>query len=292
MTPASGAIPFLFKAFPSFEPIETADPNAPSGENLRHISGVLSTFITGAGSGIGLRLAELLAGRGERIAALDRAFTDEARTRLRGAALHEADVRDAQAIEEAIDATRPRRVINSAGIQMAKAFTDLTEEEFRRIVDVNLVGSRNVAAAAFPHLERGGQLVLIASLAGLVPNYGYAGYCASKYGVVGLAEVLRLEGRPKGIRVSCVCPPEVETPMVEKERLTQPAPSKALKGLAGTLELEPAARAILRGVDRGDFLIVPSARAKGARMTGRLLPVRLGHAITDRVVARALRDQG
>ena len=255
-----------------------------------------TTLITGGTSGIGLRLAELLGARGDRLAILDRTLRPEAMERLERAApnrltAHEVDVRDAQAIATAVDEAQPRLVINSAGIQLAKPFTELTDEEFRRLVDVNLIGSRNVAAAAFPHLADGGHLVLIASLAGLVANYGYAGYCASKYGVVGLAEVLRLEGRPQGIAVSCVCPPEVETPMVEEERRTQLAPSKALKDMAGSMQLEPAAQAILKGIDRREFMIVPSARAKGARLAGRLLPARLSHALTDRVVERALQPR-
>lgn len=247
------------------------------------------TLITGGASGIGLRLAELLQQRGDRLTIVDRTIPEGVRERLPGAVFHVVDVRDDAAVRATVDEAAPRLVINSAGIQLAKRFTDLTEEEFRRLVDVNLVGSRNVAAAAFPHLRNGGQLVLIASLAGLVANYGYAAYCASKYGVVGLAEVLRLEGRPQGIRVSCVCPPEVETPMVEEERRRQLAPSKALKAFAGSMELDPAARAILKGIDRGDFLIVPSARAKRAWLLGTVLPKRISHAVADRIVDRELR---
>ena len=245
-------------------------------------------FITGASSGIGRRLGELLTARGDRVVGFDR----DARTDGTIA----VDVRDADAVEAAFataeaQAGPPSLVINSAGIQLGKAFVDLTAEEFTRVVEVNLLGSRHVAAAALRRLGPGGQLVLIASLAGLVPNYGYAAYCASKYGVVGLAEVLRLECRPRGIRVSCVCPPEVETPMVDAERRTELAPTRALKDLAGTIPLEPAVRGILEGIDRGDFLIVPSLRARGARNLARFLPARLSHAVSDRVVARALRPR-
>jgi NAD(P)-dependent dehydrogenase (short-subunit alcohol dehydrogenase family) len=253
-----------------------------------------AVFITGGASGIGLRLAELLSARGARIAVLDRELRPEATSRLDVAIA--VDVRDAAAVEEAFATAEaqigsPTLVINSAGIQLGKAFVDLSAEEFTRVIEVNLLGSRHVAAAALRRLQPGGHLVLVASLAGLVPNYGYAAYCASKYGVVGLAEVLRLECRPRGIRVSCVCPPEVETPMVDEERRTELAPTRALKDLAGTMPLEPAARGILAGIDRGDFLIIPSARARGARQLARLLPARLSRAVSDRVVARALRAQ-
>jgi NAD(P)-dependent dehydrogenase (short-subunit alcohol dehydrogenase family) len=247
-----------------------------------------TTFITGASSGIGRRLAELLTDRGDRVVAFDR----DARTDTTIA----VDVRDADAVEAAFATAEaqvgpPSLVVNSAGIQLGKAFADLTTEEFTRVIEVNLLGSRHVAAAALGRMAPGGHLVLIASLAGLVPNYGYAAYCASKYGVVGLAEVLRLECRPRGIRVSCVCPPEVETPMVDEERRSELAPTRALKDLAGTMPLEPAARGILAGIDRGDFLIMPSVRARGARNLARFLPARLSHAVSDRVVARSLRSR-
>jgi len=246
-----------------------------------------TAYITGASSGIGLRLAQLLEARGDRVVGFDRTPRSDATIAV--------DVRDADAVEAAfaVAAERvgpPTLVINCAGIQLGKAFVDLTAEEFTRVVEINLLGSRHVAAAALRRLGPGGQLVLVASLAGLVANYGYAAYCASKWGVVGLAEVLRLECRPRGIAVSCVCPPEVETPMVDEERRTELPATRALKNLAGTLELEPAADAILAGIDRREFLIIPSLRARGARNLVRFLPARLSHAISDRVVARSLRS--
>jgi NAD(P)-dependent dehydrogenase (short-subunit alcohol dehydrogenase family) len=259
-----------------------------------------TSLITGGASGIGLRLAELLAERGDHLVILDRELEPAAVDRVRAAlrpgariATFEVDVRDAAGVAEAFDRAvaevgRPGLVVNSAGIQLGKAFGDLTEEEFRRVVDVNLHGSRNVAAAALAHQQAGDHLVLVASLAGLVANYGYAAYCASKYGVVGLAEVLRIECAPRGIRVTCVCPPEVETPMVAAERRTELAPTRKMKDLAGTMALEPAVRAILAGIDAGQFLVVPSVRARGARNLARFLPARLSHAITDRVTAKAL----
>jgi hypothetical protein len=79
--------------------------------------------------------------------------------------------------------------------------------------------------------------------------------------------------------------------MVDEERRSELAPTRALKDLAGTMALEPAARGILAGIDRGDFLIVPSARARGARNLARFLPARVSHAVSDRVVARALRSR-
>lgn len=251
----------------------------------------MSVLITGGASGLGARLAALLAARGERVATIDQA---QHAAPPSGAAFT-TDVRAPEQVRAAVaDAVAalgpPTLVINSAGVQHGQAFGDFTDEQFERVIAINLLGSRNVAAATWDHLAATrGRLVLIASLAGLVPNYGYAAYCASKYGVVGLAEVLRLEGAPRGVGVSCVCPPEVRTPMVDEERRTELPPTRALKDLAGTMDLDPAADAILAGIDRGDALIIPSARARGAVALARFAPRRLTRAISDRVVARALR---
>ena len=137
--------------------------------------------------------------------------------------------------------------------------------------------------------ERGGRLVLTASLAGLVTNYGYSSYSASKFGVIALADVLRMELRPRGIAVSVVAPPEVETPMVLEERRSAPGATTRLKLLAGSLPLDPAAKAILAGIDRGEFLIIPSRRAKMAALLPRVLPRPLLHAIVDQVIRRERR---
>lgn len=258
----------------------------------------MTVLITGAGSGLGLRLAELYAERGHAVIALDLRVSDEARARLgaRGR-LHveEVDVRDGAAVVAAVargvaELGAPAVAVNCAGVQDAAVFEDLTEEAFRRVIDINLVGSRNVAAAALPHLRRGGHLVLVASMAGLVANYGYAAYAASKYGVVGLGQVLRIEQRRRGVDVSVVCPPEVETPMVEAERRTMLPATKALKQMAGTLELEPAVQEILRGIDRRRAVIVPGAAAKRTLLLTKLLPRWAVNAVTDRIVRRALDD--
>ncbi len=118
-----------------------------------------TAFITGAASGIGLRLAELLAHRGARVAVLDRDLRPEASERLRAAvgrdeprlAAVQVDVRDADAVEAAFAAAQaqvgpPTLVISSAGIQLGKAFADLSAEEFTRVIEVNLLGIRQVAA--------------------------------------------------------------------------------------------------------------------------------------------------
>lgn len=257
-------------------------------------------LITGAGSGIGNRLAELLLERGDQVIALDVKFDDDVRAKLAaiGPAVHtaEVDVRDGDAVKAAVEAGvaaigAPRLVINSAGVVIAKPFEDTDEQAFRRVVDVNLYGTRNVAAATLPHLKNGGHLVLIASLAGFVANYGYTAYCASKFGVVGFAEVLRLEQKPNGVEVSVVAPPEVLTPMVEEERRSGSKLTGEMKQFAGSMELDPAARAILKGIDAGGFLVIPSTLGRATRLLNKYAPQILAHGISDHLLAKASKNQ-
>ena len=265
------------------------------------MAGAWSTaFITGGGSGIGLRLADMLARRNVHLAIFDLELSDEVRDRLRGTrgrcVFHEVDVRDASGLEAAVrtavaEVGAPQLAINCAGVQRTAPFDQLSAETFNFVIDVNLRGSRNFAAAVLPHLSRGGRLVLVASLAGLVGNFGYAAYNASKFGVVGLASALRIEYRPRGVGVTLVCPPEIETPMVVAERQQAHPVTMATKQFAGVVELDDACNDILRGAERGVWIVVTGGRAKLTRHLARLFP-NLMNRVTDRLVADELRKLG
>jgi NAD(P)-dependent dehydrogenase (short-subunit alcohol dehydrogenase family) len=256
-------------------------------------------FVTGAASGIGRRLAELALQSGASVAAFDAdpeglARLQEAASR-RGQRLQSApvDVRRPDELEEAIERAAgqlgaPDLAINCAGIQLAKPFESLSAEEFTRVIEINLIGSRNFSAAVLPRMDRGSRLALVSSLAGLVPNYSYAAYGASKYGVIGLAEVLRLEYKPRGIGVSVICPPEVETNLVHEERKTMHPVSRALKQTAGTMNVDDACAEIFAALQKERFLIIPSRRARAVARVAKYVPAGLAHAGTDLAVKLAL----
>jgi NAD(P)-dependent dehydrogenase (short-subunit alcohol dehydrogenase family) len=259
-----------------------------------------TAFISGGGSGIGLQVAAQLRARGTALAILDLSINDQARERLGGGtgpavSFHEVDVTDAGAMVAVSDdavaaAGAPSLALNSAGIQVSKVFGDLSEERFRQVIDVNLIGSRNFAAAMLPLMSAGGQLALVASLAGIVANYGYAAYNASKFGVVGLAGALRLESKPRGIDVSVICPPEVETPMVADERRTGDPVGLRLKKVSGTLGVEQACDEIVSGLERRKYLIIPGRRARLTHRLAGMLPGLMNRA-SDRMVEQTLNER-
>ncbi|MDO8392516.1 MAG: SDR family NAD(P)-dependent oxidoreductase [Actinomycetota bacterium] len=259
--------------------------------------------ITGGGSGIGNQLATMLAARGADIALFDLQVGDAALTQVEAArrtpeqrvSVHEVDVRDAAALAMAVsDAVAalgpPTLAVNSAGISRNERFAAATFDDFELTLQVNLIGSRNFAAAVLPHMQPGARLALIASLAGITGGYTYAAYAASKAGVIGLAKVLRLEYAPRGVGVSVICPPEILTPMVERASINMHPATRALKDVAGTLPIDVACAEMLAGLARGRFTVIPGRRARRTARITRLLPERVGQRAADRIVRRALRD--
>lgn len=255
-------------------------------------------YITGGASGIGLQLARDYVQQGADVAIFDIQPVATAVASLKAMAQPSQQVHGyaldvtstasiATALSEASARRRPDIVIHCAGIVSAKPFEQMSEDEYVRVITVNLLGARHVAAAAIPLLGPQAQLVLVASMAGLVGCYGYSAYCASKHGVVGLAQVLRIELKARGIDISVVCPPEVDTPMVVEERKFRPKETEDMKLLAGTLSVQSASEQIRQGIAQRDFLIIPGHRAKLLWASNKLLPGVLTRWLSDVVVRQA-----
>jgi 3-dehydrosphinganine reductase len=253
-----------------------------------------TVYISGGGSGIGLYFARKFAADGAKVAIFDLRISEEVRKELselndeESVAFHEVDICDSPAVNEAAERSvgqlgAPELAINCAGIQISKPFLELSAEEFARVVNINLVGSRNFAAAVLPYMNRGSRLAFVASLAGLISNYTYAAYNASKFGVVGLAGAVRMDSIARGIEVSVICPPEVMTPMVEQELKTMDPITFELKQVAGTLDLDTACKEIFAGLERGDFYIIPGFRARMIWRLNRWFPGMLQKK-TDKII--------
>lgn len=184
-------------------------------------------FVTGAASGMGRATAELLAEEGASVLLADVNGTgaeeaakdiEQRGGKARGLA---CDVSDAasvnRAVRECVQAFGHLDIlVNAAGIGRAARFEEIEEDEWRRVLDVNLTGPFLTTKAALPHLlERpGGRIVNVASIAGLRGQAYTSHYCASKAGLIHFTKSIALEFAGRGLRANCVCPGGVASPFV------------------------------------------------------------------------------
>lgn len=191
--------------------------------------------ITGGASGIGLATARQLAARGCQLVLVDieHAALDEAARSLAGSGVRiETRVCDVTDFDAMVALARDvvttlggvHIVFNNAGVAVGGPIAEMTHEDWRWIIDVDLWGPIHGVEAFLPHIRaagEGGHLLFTSSFAGLVPNVGLGPYCVAKYGVVALAEVLHRELRDENIGVSVLCPMRVGTNIGSSERNRQ-----------------------------------------------------------------------
>jgi NAD(P)-dependent dehydrogenase (short-subunit alcohol dehydrogenase family) len=184
--------------------------------------------VTGGANGIGFATATEFARRGARmvLADIDKPTLEQSVARLRadGFEAHgvECDVRHLDDVVNLADESfrllgQVDVVFSNAGIVVAGPIAEMTHEDWRWVIDIDLWGSIHAVEAFVPRLleqGKGGHIAFTASFAGLIPNVGLGTYCVAKYGVVALAETLAREVKENGIGVSVLCPMVVETKLV------------------------------------------------------------------------------
>jgi NAD(P)-dependent dehydrogenase (short-subunit alcohol dehydrogenase family) len=174
--------------------------------------------ITGGASGIGHATAERFVAAGGQVVLLDRDDAGPAARDLGGTALR-VDVTDEQAVANAMGSVAAEHgridvLVNNAGIFAEGLIDETTADDWRRCFEVNTLGIRHGIRHATPHMPGGSAIINTASLAGVTGFPGYAAYTASKAAVVGITQVAAMEYGPRGIRVNCICPSSVDTPML------------------------------------------------------------------------------
>jgi 3-dehydrosphinganine reductase len=236
-----------------------------------------TAFITGGSSGIGLATARALAARhpGIRLAlfARDRDRLSAAVADL-GIAAPGADIRafagdladiDAAGavIETAVQALGPPDIlILSAGMTLPARWETVSLATYRAVMEINFFANLAILARLTPMMPPGSAIGLIGSAASLSGTYGYAAYSASKFALHGLAETLRIELAPRGIAVTLCLPPDTDTPMLAAEQPLRPAVTRRIAAGAPVLAPETVAKALLRGIDKGRFLVLPGLPVK------------------------------
>ena len=176
----------------------------------------LSALVTGGASGIGAATAALLAERGARVAVADLSSSTGV-----GHLSVPCDVTVRASVEAAVAATVESFggldiVVNNAGIGAVGDVSADDDEQWRRVLDVNVIGMARVAAAALPHLRRSehAAVVLTSSVVATLGVPGRAAYAASKGAVQALTLAMAADHVREGIRVNCVSPGTTDTPWV------------------------------------------------------------------------------
>jgi NAD(P)-dependent dehydrogenase (short-subunit alcohol dehydrogenase family) len=227
-------------------------------------------LVTGAAKGIGRACVDAFVADGWKVIAVD-VVEDGLRllAKEHGCAVATllGDVADRptsrRAVEEALDRHgRLDCAVANAGVNLPKLIDDTTDDEFDRLIDVNVRAPVYLAQAAHPHLaDSGGSFVIVASKTGLVAQRNSPVYVATKGAAVQLARALALDWADEGIRVNAVCPGIVDTPMLRSVVEGLPDPETAWREHERAQPLgrlavpeECAAAVLFLGSERASFI--------------------------------------
>jgi NAD(P)-dependent dehydrogenase (short-subunit alcohol dehydrogenase family) len=229
-------------------------------------------IVTGGASGIGAATAELLGQRGASIAVLDR---DISKLKVQPAVALECDVTDTAAVERAVAAVAEQLggidiLVNNAGIGAVGDVAANDDEEWHRVLDVNVVGIARVTRAALPHLRRSPHAAIVNTCSVVAP-VGLpqrAVYAASKGAVASLTLAMAADHVREGIRVNAVTPGTADTPWVARLLAQTNDPGEAGRALRAR---QPMGRLV--SADEVAHAIAYLASPLSASTTGTLLAV-------------------
>ena len=247
-------------------------------------------IITGGASGIGLELGRQLVSKGARVVLADvnGEAVAEAAAKLgcwgRRLDVCSADEWRTLVAEVEAEVGPVGLLINNAGRAQTGETHLFDASDWSGIIDVNLYGVVNGVQAVYPAMvERGaGQIINVASIAGLFPSAGQVSYVASKFGVVGLSHALRAEAARHGVQVSVACPGIIHTPMRDTLSV-KGADADAIRAqLPKGMPVDRCARQILNGAERNRATILVTALARVLALVMRVSPS-LGHFLNRKM---------
>ena len=205
-------------------------------------------LVTGASSGLGAAVATLFAQRGATVFGIARDAERMAKvfTEVPGGHYASVDITDPAACRDAVEQCVQRFgrldvLVNNAGFHQMRHTPQVTDEEWAYDLAVNLSAPFYLCRAAIPHLLDGGNIVNVASVAGVEGEVYSAGYCSAKHGLVGLTKALAVEYTRERLRVNVVCPGGMLTPQATEFSAPENADYKLIMRIAAPRGLmEPA----------------------------------------------------
>lgn len=238
-------------------------------------------LITGGSSGIGLAMAKRIVAVGGTVTLIARreSVLAEAKATLGGKAhTLSVDIADADAVNSKvgahIEAHPADMLINNAGWVMPGRFLELESKAIRDMMEINYFGTVHMCRAVLPQMvaRKAGHVLNVSSMAGSIGIYGYSAYAASKFALVGFSQCIRAELWPHNVRVSVALPPDTDTPQLAFENQYKPKETKAIAGTVKMMTAEAVAEALLAGMAKGTFEIVPGFDAWSTHVAARMLP--------------------
>jgi meso-butanediol dehydrogenase/(S,S)-butanediol dehydrogenase/diacetyl reductase len=234
-------------------------------------------LVTGASSGLGAACVELFASQGAQVLAVarDAQRLAEVADRAGSTTTHVADLADPEACAGAVAAAvadhgRLDVLVNNAGRHDFRITTDVTRDQWRNDIAVNLDSVFFVSQAALPHLQgTGGNIVNVASVAGVMGESYSAAYTAAKHGVVGMTKALAVEYVRTSVRVNCVCPGGMDTPQASTIQVPDGADWDLIMRVAALRGLMPA--------EKVAQVVAFVASDDAAAVNGSILTVDHGH---------------
>ncbi len=246
--------------------------------NNNMIPSLKTALITGAASGIGKHYALALAKQGTKVAALD--INIEALNALKEASpnlsIYPVDITQTAAVTHAVDKAADDlgsfdRVINAAAIMPCGSIMDHPTDNILKVMDINYGGLVNLTKAVMPQLlkQDKAEFVIFSSMLGIMPTLKTGAYSASKFATSVFAEVLAQEHKASNVQFACICPPAVNTPLLEQVRSTE---WPKILDDTPPITVDEVVSAIEKGLKKKQFWIFPGRGTTIGAMMRRLFP--------------------
>ncbi len=157
----------------------------------------------------------------------------------------------------------PYFLLNCAGRAIPNYFEQISSQQLEETFRLNILTAWNSIQAALPYMKKsGGFIINTSSIAGFIGVFGYADYSITKFGIIGLSEVLRSELETMNIKVAVLCPPDTDTPGYLEENKTKPVETKAISASAKLISAQLVAKNTLKELEKGRFILLVNTESK------------------------------